>query len=110
MAAGQQVGAAAGLSSREAAGRLSAHGPNQLPEQPRRSVLARIGAQLRDPMIMLLLGAGLITTLIGDKADTAVIAIVVVLNTAIGVAQELRAEKAIAALTQLIADRFGEGE
>src|SRR5205085_9535095 len=38
-----------------------------------------------------------------DVADTAVIALVVVLNTAVGVAQELRAERAVAALRQMAA-------
>jgi Ca2+-transporting ATPase len=50
-----------------------------------------------------LLAAGVVTTLIGDLTDTAVIALVVVVNTAIGVTQEIRADRAIAALDRLAA-------
>ena len=52
---------------------------------------------------MLLLAAAAVTTLLGDWPDTAVIVLVVVVNTAIGVVQEVRADRAIAALDQLAA-------
>jgi Ca2+-transporting ATPase len=60
-------------------------------------------AQLRDPMIMLLLAAAVLAISLRDLTDTAVIAVVVVLNSAVGVVQELRAERALAALRGLSA-------
>ena len=93
----------AGLSSQAAAEALVKHGPNSLPEAPSRGVLSRVFTQVRDPMILLLLAAGAITAAVGDVTDTSVIAVVVVLNTAIGVVQELRAERAVAALRSLAA-------
>ena len=103
MTARPRTSSSEGLSSVEAAARLSEHGPNSLPEARQRGVVGRLLAQLRDPMILLLLAAGLVTTLLGDVTDTAVIAIVVVLNTTIGVVQEVRAEHAISALGKLAA-------
>jgi P-type Ca2+ transporter type 2C len=54
-------------------------------------------------MILLLLGALVVTSTIGDYTDSAIIAAVVVLNTSIGVFQEVRAEQAIAALGRMAA-------
>ena len=93
----------AGLTRAEAERRLADVGPNALPEAPRLSPLARVLAQLRDPMILLLLAAGLLTVLVADAADAAVIGIVVVVNTAIGVTQDLRADRAVAELGLLTA-------
>ncbi len=101
----QARAAPSGLTSEEARRRLSAHGRNTLPEPPRRSVASRVLLQLRDPMILLLLAAATVTIAIGDVTDTVVIAVVIVVNTTIGVFQEVRAEHAIAALNRLAAPR-----
>ena len=66
---------------------------------------ARILAQLRDPMIMLLCAALVAVLLLGDLSDGVIIAAVVLLNTTIGVVQEVRAENAIAALDRMAAPR-----
>ena len=92
-----------GLTVAEAARRLSAGGPNSVPGRARVSVWSRIGAQLRDPLIVVLLAASALTVLTGDLADTVVIALVVVVNTAVGVSQEMRADRAITALAELTA-------
>ncbi len=92
-----------GLSTSEAVRLLAVHGPNELPRAARRSVASRVLNQLRDPMILLLLGACVVTVLLGDGVDTVVIAAVIVLNSGIGVIQEVRAERALAALDDLAA-------
>jgi P-type Ca2+ transporter type 2C len=94
-----------GLSSAEAARRLVEYGPNELPREPAPGVLARIGQQLRDPMIMLLCGALVLVLAVGDRADAVIIAAVVVLNTAIGVVQDVRAQHAVDALSTMAAPR-----
>lgn len=94
-----------GLTSDEAARRLHEHGPNRLPRAAPRSIPARIGGQLGDPMILLLCAAFAVVTLLGDIQDAVIIAAVVVLNTTIGVAQEVRAEHAVAALDRMAAPR-----
>ncbi|GAA4607397.1 Ca2+-transporting ATPase [Actinoplanes octamycinicus] len=92
-----------GLTSEEAAERRAADGPNVVAAIPPRRLLGRIGRQLADPLVALLLAAAVITTLLRDLPDTAVIVLVIAVNTAIGVTQEVRADAAIAALDRLAA-------
>ena len=69
----------------------------------RRGLPGKVLAALRDPMTVLLLGAAGLTTAQGDVPDTLVIALVVVLNTGVGVVQEVRAERAVTALRGMAA-------
>ena len=94
---------ATGLTTSEAARRLDQIGPNEITQRGRISVWSSIGLQLRDPLIVVLLAACALTLLIGDFTDSAVIAFVVLVNTAVGVTQEVKADRAIAALAQLSA-------
>jgi Ca2+-transporting ATPase len=99
------VDPAAGLSGAEAAARLARYGQNRLKGKPKKSLLALFFAQLQDMLIYVLLGAAVITLFIGEYADSVIILLVVLLNAAIGVIQEYKAEKAIAALQQLTTPR-----
>ncbi|MEU8233183.1 cation-transporting P-type ATPase [Actinoplanes sp. NPDC048967] len=92
-----------GLTSAEAAARLAGDGPNTVSAPAPRPLVARVGRQLADPLIALLLVAAVVTALLDDLPDTAVILLVVTVNTLIGVVQEVRADRAIAALDQLAA-------
>jgi P-type Ca2+ transporter type 2C len=95
--------ASAGLSEAEAERVRAEFGPNALPEARGPSIASRVGMQLRDPMILLLLAAAALTVVLRDVADLIVISLVVVLNTAVGVTQEVRAEHALSALRNLSA-------
>jgi len=92
-----------GLTGEEAARRLAAEGANEVAPPPPPRVWRRVARQLADPLIVLLLASSAVTAALGDVADTAVILLVVVVNTAIGVLQEVRADRAITALHQLAA-------
>ncbi|WP_328325709.1 cation-transporting P-type ATPase [Kribbella sp. NBC_00382] len=92
-----------GLSDAAAASRLTEHGPNSIAQPTPPGVLPRVLGQLRDPMILILLGAAALTATLRDFTDLTVILLVVTLNTTVGVIQELRAEKALSALRQLAA-------
>src|SRR5438477_1310831 len=92
-----------GLSSAQAAGVLARSGPNLLPAGRRTPVWRRVAAQLRDPLILVLLVAAALTIATGDWTDAAVIALVVVVNTTVGVVQEVKADRAITALAALAA-------
>lgn len=93
---------AGGLTSAEAARRLRRHGPNRLPEPPRRGLGRIVLAQIASPLILLLLAAAAVAAALGDLKDAAFIALVLVINTAIGTAQEARAEASAAALKRAI--------
>ena len=92
-----------GFTAEEATRRYAQFGPNALDEPPSRSLLAMLGAQFADVMIMVLISAAVISGVIGDIADTLVIAAIVVLNAALGFFQEFRAERAMAALKAMAA-------
>ena len=90
-----------GLSTMEATERLARYGSNHLKEKPKRGLIALFFDQLKDMLIYVLLGAAVITLVIGEYADAVIILLVVVLNAVIGVVQEYKSEKAIEALKKM---------
>jgi P-type Ca2+ transporter type 2C len=96
---------AAGLTAAEAEGLLRTHGANQLVLHRPAGLASTVVRQLSDAVVLVLLAAAGITGAIRDWPDTAVIVLVILLNTALGAAQELRSARAIAALAELTAPR-----
>ncbi|GAA2003400.1 cation-transporting P-type ATPase [Catenulispora subtropica] len=94
---------APGLSTEQAAARWERDGPNTVPPAPPLPLWRRVGSQLRDPLILVLLVAAALTAGTGDWPDMGVILLVIVINTTVGVAQEVRADRAVAALGALAA-------
>lgn len=97
-----------GLSSQEAQARLLANGKNKLSETPKATLLQRFLKELADPMLLILMGAAVvsgITSAISNEpmTDVIIILIVVLLNAVLGVYQENKAEKAIEALQKMSA-------
>lgn len=97
-----------GLNSSEADERLRKFGKNKLIEQKKRSTILRFLDQIKDPMILVLLAAALLSfaTAIYQKespADVFIILFVVILNSVLGVIQENKAEEAIDALKKMTA-------
>lgn len=97
-----------GLNSSEADERLREFGKNKLIEQKKRSTILRFLDQIKDPMILVLLAAALLSfaTAIYQKespADVFIILFVVILNSVLGVIQENKAEEAIDALKKMTA-------
>ncbi|MBN2469635.1 MAG: HAD-IC family P-type ATPase, partial [Anaerolineae bacterium] len=92
-----------GLSSQEAQSRLAQVGPNQLAESQPPTFWHLLWEQLNSFVIILLMVAAVISALLGDFVEAGVIAAIVVLNAALGVVQERRAEQALAALQKLAA-------
>lgn len=91
-----------GLSPEEATARLGRHGPNRLPAGRRRSLLERVSAHLKNLLILMLLAAAFVSMMMGHLVDAAVIFAVVVVNTAIGLVQEGRAERSLDAIRAMI--------
>jgi P-type Ca2+ transporter type 2C len=92
-----------GLTSAEAEVRLAAGGQNVLPAPRPVRLWRRVAAELRDPLVLVLLAAAVLTIATGDWTDASVIMLVIVVNTSAGVTQEVKADHAITALTQLTA-------
>jgi P-type Ca2+ transporter type 2C len=99
----QPTVARSGLTTGEAIERRERHGANVVPAAPPTPLWRRVVQQARDPLILVLLVAAVLTVATGDWADTTVILLVVVVNTAVGVFEEVRADKAITALAALAA-------
>jgi magnesium-transporting ATPase (P-type) len=93
----------AGLTAAEAAARAERCGPNTLPPPPRRSVAARLFAQINNALIWFLLVAAAAAFVLDHPIDAAVILGVVVVNALVGFVQEGRAEAALDAIRDLIA-------
>jgi len=92
-----------GIDAAEAAVRFDRHGPNRLPEAPRPGPLQRLLRQFHNLLIYVLLGAAVVTALLGHFVDTVVILAVVVVNAVIGFVQEGRAEEALSAIRDMLA-------
>ncbi|MCO7128267.1 cation-translocating P-type ATPase [Sporolactobacillus shoreicorticis] len=100
-----QVKQKQGLTNAEVQSRLEKYGENKLKGKPKKSLAALFFSQLRDMLIYVLLGAAVITLLIGEYTDSIIILLVVILNAIIGVFQEFKAEKAIEALQKMTTPR-----
>ena len=93
----------AGLTSEEAARRIVQYGPNDIRERPPRPLWRMFLDQFTDFMILVLIGAAIISGIIGEPPDAIAIVVIVLLNGVIGFVQEYRAERAVAALKLLAA-------
>ncbi len=94
-----------GLSAAEARARLASEGPNELPAARDRGWLAQIAGVLREPMILLLLGASLVHLVLAEPLDAVLLMASVLLVIAIGVGQEHRTDAALRALRDLSSPR-----
>ena len=92
-----------GLSHEEAKDRLRTHGPNELTEKPRPGFLKLLLDQFNNFLVIILIVAAVVSLLLGEYIDSIAIMFIVVLNSVVGVIQESKAEKAIAALRKMAA-------
>ena len=92
-----------GLSNEEAQKRLEKYGPNALKEEGKQSMLSKIIAQFNDFLILILIVAAVISYFVGEKVDAVVIIAIVIVNAALGIYQEGKAEKSLEALKKMAA-------
>jgi len=91
-----------GLSKEEVIKRQQQYGLNVLPEKPPPNQLSLFIAQLKSPLVYILLIASIITIAIGHITDAIIIFIAVFLNTILGYIQEQRATNALMALKKYV--------
>ena len=92
-----------GLTEQEAACRLEVYGPNQLAEKAPPTFWQMLWEQFNNFVIMLLIVASVVSAILQDFVEAAAIMAIVILNAALGVFQQRRAERALAALRKLAA-------
>ncbi len=93
----------AGLTSSAAASKLESSGPNELQEKKGRGPLAIFFDQFKSLMIGVLIAAALVSGFLKEWVDAVAILAIVILNAVLGLVQEYRAEKSLAALKRLSA-------
>ena len=94
-----------GLSSTEAQSRLDADGFNELPTALKRNLLRQSWDVVRQPMLLLLLGAGTVNFLLAEPLDGFILMSFVVVVIGISIYQEHKTENALAALRELSSPR-----
>lgn len=94
---------AEGLSDAEAANRLKQNGKNELRSRPLRTLGQMLRAQILDPMVLILIGAAVLSAVLQEWTEAAVIGLIVVLNAVIGIVQEKKAQSSLEALRQMSA-------
>ena len=94
-----------GLASAEVARRQEQFGANALPRSRGAGILRKLARQFNNPLVYVLLAAAAVTLALGEYLDSGVILAVVLVNTAIGFVQEVRAEAALDALHSLVRTR-----
>jgi Ca2+-transporting ATPase len=92
-----------GLTSDEAARRMQELGPNELAEKRGESPLKLLLNQFKDFMVLVLLGATVISGLLGEMLDALTIVAIILINGVLGFYQEYRAERSLRALKELSA-------
>ncbi len=91
-----------GLNDDQVKERQDKFGLNKLEDEKQKSIIKLLFEQINDVMIYVLLVAALITIIVNREfTDAIIILIVVMINAVVGVAQELKAEKALNALKKM---------
>src|SRR5512147_529238 len=94
-----------GLTAAEAEARLASDGPNELPTAKKRNLLQQAWDVVREPMLLLLLGAGAVNFLLAELLDGSILMSFVVIVIGIEIYQEHKTENALAALRDLSSPR-----
>ena len=100
------VTAQSGLTDSEAKNRLDKYGPNELKSAEKESLFMRFLDQMKDPMIIVLLIAAVLSFVSSgftDWVDSVIILLIVIVNAVISISQEDNAEKALEALRKMSA-------
>jgi Ca2+-transporting ATPase len=93
------------LSSSEATARLIQYGPNELIEKSGRGPWKILWEQFTATMVLILIGAAVVSALLGKWQEASAIFAIVLLFALLGFFQEYRAERAMAALKKLAVPR-----
>ncbi len=91
-----------GLTEKEATSRLGTYGPNALPKRKQASSWMLFLDQFTDPLVLILIGAAIISFFVGERFDALLILLIVIFNAIFGFFQEYKAERSLEALEKLL--------
>jgi Ca2+-transporting ATPase len=91
-----------GLTKEEAGKRLLEFGPNALPEERPASGLRIFLSQFANPLVYILITVAVISFVLREYRDAAIIFLTVLLNSVFGFTQEYRTQKTLAALKKIV--------
>lgn len=91
-----------GLSHLEAKERLEKYGLNEIPEKYRRSIFSIFLSQFKSPLILILLGASIISFFLKQLTESIIILFIIFINSLLGFYQEYKSERALKSLKKYI--------
>ncbi len=94
-----------GLSEEEAGLRLKKEGYNELPSQKKKSIFTIFFSVMREPMLLLLVGSGVVYLFLGEKTDAMMLLSFVFVVIGITFYQERKTDRALEALCELSSPR-----
>lgn len=89
------------LTTKEVEELLAKFGKNQITERKKSNLFQKLVEQISGFLMILLIGAAVVSFFIGEPFDGTLILIIIFLNAAFGVYQEYKAEEAVSALKKL---------
>jgi len=92
-----------GLSSQEAERRLEIYGPNELAKRKKRAAIIEFLSHFRSPLLMILMFAGLVSGILGETTNAAIIFSIIILSVVLDFYQESMAERAAEMLRERVA-------
>lgn len=93
-----------GLSETEALSRLQQYGTNEIAREKHQSAVMRLLANIKNPLVLLLMALGVLSYLTGDQRATVVIFVMVVLGVVLRFFQEMRADNAAKKLQAMVSN------
>lgn len=90
-----------GLNTTEVESNLAKYGANELTEEKGKSFLSKVKDQFSDFLVLILIGAALVSIFVGEVQDAVVILAIVIVNAFLGLYQEGRAQKSLDALKKM---------
>jgi Ca2+-transporting ATPase len=94
-----------GLDDGDVASRRLAYGPNELAEEEEEGACRKFLEQLKEPLILLLFGSAVVSSLLGQYDDAISIAVAVLIVTLVAYVQEAKSEQTLKALASLVPPR-----
>ena len=94
-----------GLKEKKATERLKKYGLNELPKKKKKSPIQLFLSEFKDPIVILLIVAAIISLFSGETVDCIVIFLIITIDAVVGTVQEIKAEQSAEALQELIKEK-----